>query len=51
MCNCKKSVQKSSGVKAVSRTSSTPTPVKSVKAATSSKRPSSVKRVVIRRPL
>ena len=46
MCNCKKSIQKSSGVKQVAKPSSTP-----VKKAGSAKRPSSVKRVVVRRPL
>lgn len=51
MCNCKKSVQKSSGVKAVSKPTTTSTPVKSVKKAASVKRPSSIKRVVVRRPL
>jgi hypothetical protein len=46
MCNCKKSIQKSSGVKQVAKPSTTP-----VKKATSVRRPSAVKRVVVRRPL
>lgn len=52
MCNCKKSVQKTSGVKAVSKPSTAAaTPVKSVRKTVAAKKPSSVKRVVVRRPL
>lgn len=50
MCNCKKSVQKSSGVQSVSKPAAA-APVKSVKKTVSVKRPSSVKRIVVRRPL
>lgn len=52
MCNCKNKVQKTTGVKAVTKTTAPTTPAKSVKKTVSSKRPSSsMKRVVIRRPL
>lgn len=56
MCNCKNKVQKTTGVKAVTKTTAPTTPAKSVSKTGSSKRPakrpsSSMQRVVIRRPL